>query len=291
MKSQDVPQVQQITDDRVLVSFVLRDQALSGEVTDADSIFFLGAFFLSPQEKEILKNKGGAEAFATMSDRYKQQIDQQARKLMREAGLEDAPDSDTDSEFQQKAKDLIDRQISDAVFYKVNNDGLIRTEAAQRIREIFPSIQSEYVAYEEFIDQMGCVHRKARIRLAASETLTLIVATLAGLNTVQEVVKNSAAQKPQKPVQQDLQKQLATASGPMPPPKGFVKAKPTQNDQQDVVSYAPATVNGAPLELPMSQIHHALTGPEIEELFRKLSPEKQAQLIEQANHYEQEGNQ
>lgn len=214
------------------VSLELRGQRLSSVVTDSDLIFFLGIFFLLPEERDRLQRNGSEEVLKSLAARQQLQLEEAIADELQSRGV-----SEVTEEVKESATTRNNQAIGEALIHRINFDGYVRVEAAQRFTEIFPDINPNVVYFEDKIDQKGDRTRKGRIRLETEELLNLVLAVLTTEEKVkQEVVVPEAIATPQV----DIKKELAEAQPVRSQIVGFEKsASPAK---ASVIPAAPGTV-------------------------------------------------
>lgn len=192
------------------VSLELKGQRLVSEVTDSDLIFFLGIFFLTAEERDLIQRSGSEKVLKSLAARQKMQLDEAIADELRARGV-----TEVTEEIQKAAEESSQKMIGEALIHRINFDGYVRVEAAQRFTEIFPDINPNTVYFEDRIDQKGDRTRRGRIRLETQELLDLVLAVL---STDEEVKQETSVAPPQ---EIDVKKAIAEVQHARPQIIGF----------------------------------------------------------------------
>jgi len=162
--------------DQAQISLPLRSATLSGTVTDADLLCFYGMLFLEADERKQLERRGAKSLLSTVQQRQQQMVAELEATALQALRQEKPtlPESEAIAQAKQTAATLFDQELGEAIFFKVNNNHLLRLEFVSRVLEIFPGIDQSLVDY----DPQRAI---GRCRLTAQETMSLVMTVLGGL--------------------------------------------------------------------------------------------------------------
>lgn len=137
------------------VTITIREQSFTGEVSDMDSLFFAG--LLMPDYSEVLKEERG------LTDSFRKFTAEHSAMVALASG-----------DNKDRVMEKISETWSERVLIRLTNNLEIRAAFAQRVREIFPDLPTQWVNYQRWKDGSGNIHENCSVRLGVTEIMGII---------------------------------------------------------------------------------------------------------------------
>lgn len=163
----------------VTIALEKRNISLTGEITDADGMFYLSLVF-SKEERALMEEGRPEEASEHYNNRMKKRLSKAKTEAQREALTKE-----------------IDKEIFLALFQLIERDKKVRSQFIWRTLEIFPDFPSHLIYYKDEI--------KNGLRLDADEIMEITMSIIKeALTDVQEKLDKKEPLPPYVPTQEAI---------------------------------------------------------------------------------------